>query len=557
MQDISSTTTTTYEPLKNYQTALSVLQQFIPPQELTKTTEALQIYSSHSDLNQISKEEVAKIFPALFNIGKANVTALNNPTEGFKWFSQALIFGEKAELSGNVSFVSYYQEMAFIFSENNQLKEAIDCLEKTLVILNSIELSPEELLSKCNCLMNKGSLHRSKKDLDGAAEAIAQCIAILEGIPESKEAEENLVEAYEMIVNIHYHRHDQEKAHEYSKKGLEFMDKVLGKDSFKGHNLAREFACTLFKQKRLDEALVYVEKWENMLRRSYGENDPHMLACYFLYGQICSLVGKYVEALDKFGKVEKVTQENKNAKFNDSGEVFIYKTRCHFNLGNLKEAKENFEKAVEYNTNKSGVNSKKLADCYYTGADIFRASEQFKDETKDLYSKSLEIYRSNGPACLFETMSTLGNFGVFLTKIGEHKEAVKFAEESLEICKQHFPTNLERLESAHNVLGMAQFVAGDIEKALENLHLAVKICEDLNDCSGNLISHYFNLVKAYSKTEQYEKTEQYGRKVLEMDFAKNGKEGEWIKVTLEYLAPVFSNLKKDEEFKKLEATYTS
>jgi len=243
-------------------------------------------------------------------------------------------------------------------------------------------------------------------------------------------------------------------------------------------------------------------------------------------------------------------------KFADSGELFIYKARCHFNLGHFKEAKESFDKAVEYNTKNFGSPSQKLADCLFTGAGILEASKSFHDEAKDLYFKALEMYKTLGPACLFETMSTLSSIGFFFHKAGEFKEAVKYAEESLHLCKQYFSSNIPRLEGCHNGLGMAQFKAGDLENALPNLELAAKYCEDLNDSSGNLISHYFNLVQIYSETKQYEKVEVYGRKILEMDFAMNSKAGTWIKKTLEYLCIALSSLKRDDEFKKLHTSYT-
>jgi len=131
------------------------------------------------------------------------------------------------------------------------------------------------------------------------------------------------------------------------------------------------------------------------------------------------------------------------------------------------------------------------------------------------------------------------------------EEAVKRAEEALEICKNHFPNDLSKLESTHNILGMAQMSFGELEASLENLKTAAKFCEDLKDSSGNLVSHYFNLLQAYSRTDQNEQAEIYGRKILEMA----GKGTNWIGWTLEDLEPVFVCMNKQKEFEQLKTTY--
>jgi len=535
------------------QPALANLKNALPPQEFDEYEKALNLYSSRSDTSKFTKEEAAQVFPVLFNVGKASTTE----AEGLKWFSHALKFGKQIQSIDNPTFASIAFAMGDLYQEREKLNEAMECLGVALSIFDSSQLNNEQKLEKCRCRLLKAAIARGRGDLDEACQTLAPCFPIIEELSLSQEDVADVgTGAYEMMVNMQYHRGDQEKAHEYSKKGLDFMEKAHGLDCYQGHNLARELACTLLKEDKFSEAFVYVRKWHNMLRKEHGEDELPMITCYFLYGQICSEMKNYADALKQFEKSEKAKKKNKNIKFADGGEVFIYKARCYFNLEQFKEAKENFDKAVKYNTKNFGSPSRKLADCLFTGAGILEGSKLFYDEAKDLYFKALEMYKILGPACLFETMSTLSSIGFFFHRAGEFKEAVKYAGESLQLCKQYFSGNIPRLESCHNGLGMAQFRSGDLQNGLVNLELAAKFCENLNNSSGNLISHYFNLVQIYSEMKQYEKVELYGKKILEMDFAKNGKSGTWIKGVLEYLGPALSNLEKEDEFKQLQLSYT-
>ena len=153
--------------------------------------------------------------------------------------------------------------MANSFFDKNKFEEAQECLDKALAIFDSVQIDESQKYGKCQCLWLKGILKREIADQNGAVQAIAPCIAMLEELfVLQPEVAEFLTEAYEMIVNLHYQRGDLEQAHKYSKKGLDFIDKTLGKNNLKGHNLARELAYTLTRQHREPKALVYVEKWQ-------------------------------------------------------------------------------------------------------------------------------------------------------------------------------------------------------------------------------------------------------------------------------------------------------
>ena len=546
-----------YRPLKDYQKALDALKAVLSQQQRTEYKNALKLYTSRDDPNKFSKEEATQIFPALFTVGKSYILCADKFTEGFQWFSHAITFGEKAEPL--TDFAPHYIEMGDLYNEKNQHDQGLKCLDKALEILNSVqELDDEKKIVKGRGLFYKGLAQRAKNNnLNGAAETLAQAVMILEGLVEIEEAAILLVEVYELLANIHYHRDDQPQGQLYSIKGLDLIDKTYGVDNPRGHNLARELACFLTEQDRFKEALIYVKKWENMQIKEHGANNPMMSPCYFLHGQICTYLGEYADALKKFELAEKVSKSNKKIKFEDSGETCILKSRCHFNLKNYKEAKECFDQAIEYNRKRFGENSKQLADCYYTGAEILKDSKLFKDEAKEYYLKSLEMYRNLGVACIFEVQSTITSYGVFLNANFEYKECIKILPEAMEICRKYFPTRKVLIESCHNVLGMSQVFTEGFKEGIENLETAAKLCEETGNASGKLVSHYFNLAQAYARHDQPEKAQEYGKKILEMELAKKGKGGEWINATLELLSPIYSKVNKEQEFKELETIYKS
>ena len=546
-----------YKPLKEYQRALDALKNTFSQQQRTEYENALKLYTSRADPSQFSKEEMKQIFPALFVVGKAHILYADNFNEGFKWFSHAMMFGEE---TGQITdFASHYVEMSNFFSYKNQSDQSTKCVDKALEILNSSEkLDDEQTIAKARALFAKGSLQRGGNDLNGAAETLAQSVKLFEGLGDSEEATEFLMYLYELLANVHYQRRDPEQAHLYSIKGLNLIDKILGLDNFRGDNLARELACTLTRQLRYGEAFVYAKKWENILIKEHGENDPRMIACYFLNGQICVFLGNYTDALKKFGKIEEMLQNNKNSKFQDSGEIFIWKAQCYWNLENTKEAKECFNQALEYNKTKFGAESKNLADCIYTGAKTIRDFPQLKEEAKECYWKSLEMYRKLGSACNYEIASTIANFGHFLGENSEPEEAIKIIPEAIEICRNSLPFHQEMteiLEGCHNLLGMAQLDVEDFENAIENLETAAQICEETGNPTGRLASHYFNLTLVHYKNKQYEKAQDYGKKILEMELEENGKGSQWIIDTLEFLELIYKMVNQEKEFKKLEAIY--
>ena len=548
------TKTTSYRPLKDYEEALDALKTVLPQQERTEYQNALKLYTSRDSIDKFSKEEATRIFPALFTVGKSYILCADKSNEGFQWFSHAIAFGEKAEPL--TDFASYYVEMANFYNEKYQLDQTLKCVDKALGILNSTqELDDETKIIKGRGLVIKGIAQRGKNDLNGAVETLVQAVMIHEGLPGNEDAAIILIEVYELLANIHYHRGEQPQGQLYSIKGLDLIDKTYGLDHPRGHNLARELACYLTKQERFKEALVYVKKWENTQIKQCGQNDPMMTPCYFLHGQILTHLGAYAEALKKFEQAETAANKNEKIKFADSGEIFIFRSRCHFNLKNYKEAKENFDQAIEYNTKRFGPNSKRLADCYYTGADILKGSKLFTNETKGYYLKSLEMYRNIGVDCIFEVQSTITSYGVFLHANQEYEECIKILPEAIEICQKYFPTGKVLIESCHNVLGMAQVFSKDFQKGIETLQTAARLCEETENASGKLVSHYFNLAEAYAKHDQFEKAQEYGKKVLEMELAKQGKGSWWINTTLELLSEVFAKMDKQQEFKELEAIY--
>ncbi len=542
------------KPLKEYQEALAALKTIYSQQQLTEYENALKIYTSRADLSKFSKEEATQIFPALFTVGKAYILRANSFNEGFQWFSHAITLGEKAE--PRIDFASDYIEMGDIYSGQKQYDQGLRCLEKALDILNSAQgLNDEKKILKARGLYYKGVAQRGKGNLDGAAGTLAQAVTILEALTSSKEAAILLIDVLENLANLHYQRKDQEQAHVYSIKGLDLIDKTLGLDNFRGHNLARELACTLLKQKRSDEALVYAKKWENQMIKEHGANDPRLSTCYFLHGQICSDLEDYTGALEKFELAEKASKSNKNFMFEDSGELFHERARCYFNLQKYKEAREGLKQAIEYNTKRFGPNSKQLADCLFGSALIVKDSDEFKAEAKEYYSRSLEIYRKLGNACLFEIASTLTNFGTFLNENSEYQETLKMLPEALKILKAYFPTNKVLFESCYDALGMAQINTGNPKEGLGNLQVAFMINEETVNDSGLMAVRHYNLILAYDKNNQFEEAQNWGKRLLELELTCVGKGTPCIIDTLELLSKIYSKMNKEQEFKQLEAKY--
>lgn len=159
----------------------------------------------------------------------------------------------------------------------------------------------------------------------------------------------------------------------------------------------------------------------------------------------------------------------------------------------------------------------------FGSAQLIKDSDLFKNETKEYYSKSLEIYRKLGITCVFEVQSTITNFGTFLNENGEYQESVKLIPEAMKICRNYFPANRLLLEKCHEILGMAQVKTGNAKEGIENLHAAFKICEETQNDSGLMALHYYNLILGYKEDSQFEKAQYWGKILLDMELICNGK----------------------------------
>ena len=519
---------TLYRPLKEYKGTFNAFQKVFSQQQRNEFEYALKLYTSHDDISQFSQKEMKQIFPALLAIGKLYTIYENNPNEASKWFSHAMIFGEKA--GPMTDLAPDYVEMTNFFSDINQpdpISKFCNRASKILPTLPPFEIvGHEPMIEKGRKLFSRGCVLRVRGDINEALEALGRSLEIFEGLGDLKDSQKVLIDLYELLANTYYQRMDLSKAYMYSMKGLDLIDKTLGLDNIRGNYLAKELACTFTKQGRCEGALFYVKKWENILKKEYGENDPKMIYCYFLHGQICVSLGIYAEASKVFQKLEEILRNNKDFKFHDFEEILLERAHCQWIYKNHKEARECFTQAIEYNKKKFGAESKNVADCIFSGAKSLAYFPELNDETLEYVLQALEIYRKNGPTCNFEIVSMIDRFRHFLIQ-NYPNETIKILPEAIGICRNSFPENKEIIEEFHSCLGTAHLELEDFQNATENFEAAVKICEETGNASRRLYLHYWNLASVHRQNEQYEKAEEYGKKASELQLEEEKQRRLW------------------------------
>ena len=535
------------KPLKVYKSALDSLKDEISEEELADYKAALKIYSSCSSIDKLSREENSQVFPALFHIG--NTLVQEGKTKGLQWWIHAIIIGENME--PNIEFAEYYLEMADVLHSSGIEVEIMECVEPGLNIINQLqgELDDNQKYVKGRLLHLKGMTQEEIQHEAGplekyslaqeAIETLTQSAALLESIgPDFEYDAQALIQVYELLVNALLGIKSYPQGIIYSKKCLDLIDKVLGVNDERGSRMTYSLAKILKQETRFDEAMMYAKKYEEIIVKEYGPDTPMLANCYHLYGLIGSPSGDYANALANIEKAEKLAEKNQEVTPEDFGERFIEKTRCHFNLGNFKEAKECFEESIK-DSKTFGGDNKRMATCYYNGAEIFRGSNLFLAETIENYLKAIVIYRDLHFFAYVETVTALISFGAFLHDNGEYLETIKFLLEAKDTCQKWLPQRKDLLESCHNVLGMAQVFAGEIHYGLQSLEETLRICEETGNESGKLTFHYFNLAKACSMNNEHEKALAYGKKIMERELP-NGADSEWVRETIDLLATVFT-----------------
>jgi len=544
-----------YKPLTGYQEVLQRSSQIASQTETRNYEALLNRYSSNFDLTSFHNEEVLGIFHSLYFIGK-NLCENDQFIKAKEWYSHVLLFGKKAENLLSIDEIKIYHSIAKDFFSNGDEKSAEGYLIGARNIIQNIsELNSETILLKAQNLILDGFMKNAKNEKGRAHDCFIQAANLINETPnlDHHSLVDEITVLYGILPGILYERGEQKEAEKHSIKGLNLYEKLYGKDCIQGKELASAITVALHQQRRFSDALVYAKKFKNIVAKELGKDHFESISARFLVAQITFEQEKYSETLEILKEVQKAVEQNPEAK-----KYFLYLyeylTDCYAFTNQWEEAQKTLDKAIQWVPYYFGEISKETGDCIYRGAKAWSLNQN-PQKAKELFEKALDIYRKVGASCNNEVVATCFNYGSFFLDREEIGEAIKWAQIGLEECKKRLPNNIDWFESLHNLLGWAQFKGKNFDESVMNLTKGAQFCEQLNNRSGKLFSHYNNLAQSYIGGKNLEKAEYFSKRSLEEAIKEFGEEDDTVLYLTENLCDILKQRGKEKDAEELRKQY--
>jgi tetratricopeptide (TPR) repeat protein len=252
------------------------------------------------------------------------------------------------------------------------------------------------------------------------------------------------------------------------------------------------FANVLIDMSHFDAAGEYLRRLLKQL--PYEHRD--IPKCYHALGKVSCEKGDYKLSLDYFTEARKILEKSNDSQlgyiYNGIGEVYQ-------NQGDLKQAMESYEKALNIFKQTSSKTDENIAWCYNNIGIIY---EKNKDYSKalDYLENSLTIKKNILPAghpCLGNTYNNLGNVYYYLQ---EYDQALNKYELSYEIFHKSLKPRHPSIARVLRNIGIAYEVKKDFKEAKKYYEKASNIREFISSSSHpDVIEIKKDIVRVSSK----------------------------------------------------------
>ncbi|KAH7429280.1 hypothetical protein KP509_09G039700 [Ceratopteris richardii] len=236
-------------------------------------------------------------------------------------------------------------------------------------------------------------------------------------------------------------------------------------------------------------------------------------------GHACKERGQYVEALKWFRLDYDISSKRKSVDVTHQGNLM---PTCqslgeiYFRLNDYEEAlifqKKHFQLAEE--TDNLVEQQRASTQLGRTYLEMYEQKDEFSalENAKEFFKLSMEIARTlkenppsrDSPSFVKELVDAYNNMGLLMTVIEDHRQAVSYFEQGLQLCdEEELRENDDARSRLHHNLGRIYTEKRDWEKAKYHTQTDISICQKIPHPQGEA-KGFINLGEMHFKRQRYE-----------------------------------------------------
>ncbi len=276
-------------------------------------------------------------------------------------------------------------------------------------------------------------------------------------------------------------------------------------------------ACAniLQKQKKFDEALMYLDKSQNTGFKIHG-NNSELATTFHLRGIILYKKAEYY-----------------NAVFNEKQAAEIWATadgnndynvgKCYNNIGLFYKKTGSYDLSLKYYNKALKIWSNTIDSFHPAFASLNNnigiIYQLTGDYDRALYycNRALELTLAKKPVNLLSAARKYNNLGIIYNALGDTALAYEYYMKALKIRKEHYKTPNKELPESYNNLGKLFDDMGKSGQALMYYYKAVSVRKKIHqENHPDIARYYFNIGSVYLDLNDFDKAELYNFKALKI-----------------------------------------
>lgn len=190
--------------------------------------------------------------------------------------------------------------------------------------------------------------------------------------------------------------------------------------------------------------------------------------------------------------------------------------KLHRVLGELQEAKENFEQALKILLVTAGPDDASVAESYNKIGSVYRCLGELQ-QSKDYYERAHKILDNQFGPNTIQVATSYNSIGVLMHDLGELEEAKDYLMKALTIRVKELGNNHVDVASSYHNLGALHHELGDLVKAKDYYQLALNIrMELLGPNHANIATSYDRFGALHHDLGEFDLAIQYHERALDI-----------------------------------------
>lgn len=292
---------------------------------------------------------------------------------------------------------------------------------------------------------------------------------------------------FNVIGNVYKGLGRYEDAGEILERAVTIQQKHSGENKSEIAHYMNNYAETLARQEKHDEAYKYHSKALEILREQYGEEHPEVAVSMLKMASWTPVTG-IDEAAELRRKALTIRKNHYGEDHLLTAEAYMEMGKVHRSLAEPQRALDSFDKAINIRKSKLGQDHPEVAETMIFKADIYQLYELNPVKAESLYRGALEIQEKTLGEMHHSKLHGLSGLARLLSQQENHIEAVQLYRESLEIRKDVFGDNHPAIAEGMGHLATGLMKKGDLVDAEKYFREALALWIELMGPVHNTVS---------------------------------------------------------------------